>query len=93
MIIALAVLETCDVLTTNHVVMGGGFEANPLVAYQMALLGPFWWLPKVWLVLLIGLALPRAKTQRARSAFIIVNVLYGCVVLNNLINTIWFLEA
>lgn len=47
LIFALATLA--DVLTTNLVLSKGGRESNGIVAWFMARLSRFWWLPKALL--------------------------------------------
>jgi glucose-6-phosphate-specific signal transduction histidine kinase len=47
-------LQTADVLTTMKVVASGGVELNPVVALLMGLLGPAWWLPKLFFASLVA---------------------------------------
>ncbi|HLZ67579.1 MAG TPA: DUF5658 family protein [Aliidongia sp.] len=53
LIIALAVAQPIDILSTNSALASvpGAFEGNPVQAFLMATLGGFWWLPKAALAM------------------------------------------
>ena len=81
----LAILQFGDVLTTNRVLAQGGVEANPISAYFLERFGAYWWAPKLMLVLMMLTALPFVNTIRVRTLFIVINLLYCGVMLNNVI--------
>ena len=74
-------LQVADILSTNHVLAAGGWEANPAMVAAMSTLGAWWWLPK--LVVMIGVALLMTRWRPRYAA--IATGLMGLVVLNNLI--------
>ena len=43
----LVILSVADILTTNRILARGGHEANPFMAWLMAILGPQWMVAKV----------------------------------------------
>jgi hypothetical protein len=65
-LVLLALAQFIDVWTTNRALAAtnGGHEENPIMAFAMADLGHFWWLPKVALAVLF---LYFAKTMREFS--------------------------
>jgi Domain of unknown function (DUF5658) len=56
---AFAALQVADVITTNHVLAHGGWEANPFEIWAMTHLGPYWWLPKLVVMGVCTLAMTR----------------------------------
>jgi hypothetical protein len=50
LLVAFGALQIADVVTTNRVIDNGGWEANPLWALAMVLLGSYWAIPKLALV-------------------------------------------
>ncbi len=58
-LITFVALNVFDVLTTNHVLARGGWEANPLMALNQAALGSMWWAPKLALMIACALAMLR----------------------------------
>lgn len=51
---AFAILQVCDVFTTQAILLHGGGEENPLVLHFMQAFGDAWWIPKLFLAALAG---------------------------------------
>lgn len=79
----LSVLQVGDVVTTNRVLARGGREANPIMAWVMARLGGYWWLSKVAIILLLGVALWQMPAYPATLILIGLNALYLWVIWHN----------
>ncbi len=78
-LITFVALNVFDVLTTNHVLAKGGWEANPLMAFDQAALGGMWWLPKLALMIACAVAMSRWPLRYVMP----VVGLMAVVVLNN----------
>ena len=79
LISAFVALQVADVLTTQHVLAAGGFEANPLVAWAMDHCGAWWPLAK-----LAPMALVTMVMTRWRPRYIVPGVaLMAAMVANN----------
>ena len=50
---------------------GAGWEANPLMALAQAHLGTPWWVPKLVLVALAGIAVLSTRVRRSRVTLIV----------------------
>src|SRR5690349_4910051 len=50
---------------------GAGWEANPLMALAQAHLGTPWWVPKLMLVALAGIAALSTRVRRSRVTLIV----------------------
>ena len=68
----LLLAQIADIATTNlGLNQGAGWEANPLMALAQAHLGTPWWLPKLVLVALAGIAVLSTRVRRVRVALIV----------------------
>ena len=77
-----AVLQACDVLTTNALIgVPGAVEANLIMAAEIDSLGTFWWVPKVLVLPTVFYVLGR---YRKLWPAIFVVVLYSLIVANNI---------
>ena len=63
LISAFVALQVADVLTTQHVLAAGGFEANPLVAWTMAHCGVWWPLAKLAPMALVTVVMTRWRPR------------------------------
>ena len=79
LLMAFVMLQVLDVVTTQHVLAHGGFEANPVGVWTMATFGAYWPVPKLALMGLVALVLTRYRALDI-APFV---VLMGIVVANN----------
>jgi hypothetical protein len=63
LISAFVALQVADVLTTQHVLAAGGFEANPLVAWAMDHCGTWWPLVKLAPMALVTVVMTRWRPR------------------------------
>jgi len=63
LISAFVALQVADVLTTQHVLAAGGFEANPLVAWTMDHCGAWWPLVKLAPMALVTIVMTRWRPR------------------------------
>ena len=63
LISAFVVLQAADVLTTQHVLAAGGFEANPLIAWAMDHCGAWWPLAKLAPMALVTIVMTRWRPR------------------------------
>ena len=63
LISAFVVLQVADVLTTQHVLAAGGFEANPLVAWAIEHRGAWWPLIKLAPMALVAVVMTRWRPR------------------------------
>ena len=71
--VGLLLAQIADIATTNlGLHRGAGWEANPLMALAQAHLGTPWWVPKLVLVALAGIAVLSTRMRRVRVALIVV---------------------
>jgi hypothetical protein len=63
LISAFVALQVADVLTTQHVLAAGGFEANPLVAWAMDHCGAWWPLAKLAPMALVTMVMTRWRPR------------------------------
>jgi hypothetical protein len=56
---AFVALQIADVLTTQHVLAAGGFEANPLEVWAMEHFGAWWLLAKLAPMALVAMVMTR----------------------------------
>jgi hypothetical protein len=88
----IAVLQVADVLTTHYALqVPGVFESNPVMALAMQYLGNAWWLPKLWVTVLLLAGGFLAMRRRPISTFtfvatLAVAALFFLVILNNLVH-------
>jgi uncharacterized membrane protein YciS (DUF1049 family) len=84
-LIALALGQVMDVITTNQVLAAGGYEVNPVMSHLMEWFGVQWWLVKaVVAVFLIYLALKnRSVAQRWVALTGVFAIMQTLVILNN----------
>jgi hypothetical protein len=88
----IAVLQVADVLTTHYALQAPGvFEGNPVMALAMRYLGSAWWLPKLWVTVLLlaggFLALRRRPISNLTFfATLAVATVFLLVILNNLVH-------
>jgi hypothetical protein len=73
-----------DVISTNLVLVAGGSELNPLVAWMMDHLGAWWLLPKLLAHVVTGFLLYHLLNSRLTAvlAFLVIAV-YGAVLHHN----------
>ncbi len=76
---AFGALQIADVVTTNRVLHNGGWEANPLGVWAMALLGNEWWILKLALMAVCAVVMTRWKPRHVAPLV----ALMGLVVANN----------
>ena len=70
--VALLLGQIADVATTNlGLDLGIGWEANPFMALAQAHLGTPWWVPKLLLVALAGIAVLLTRVRRFRVGLVI----------------------
>jgi hypothetical protein len=81
LIFAFMALQLTDIVTTNLVLAGGGYEANPFVAAVQLHRGVWWWVPKLLLAAAACLLLLRRHQVWAILSFV---VLMLVIVINNL---------
>ena len=88
LLIALALGQMIDVLTTNRALAAGGKEVNPFMHLMMLLSGGQWWLLKALIALfLIYLAITiRPPTWRKIALAGFVAMLQLLVIINNLMH-------
>lgn len=61
----LLVGQAADIVTTNISLRQGiGWEANPIIALAQAHFGTPWWIPKLVLVALVGIAVLGTRVRR-----------------------------
>ena len=65
LISAFIALQVADVLTTQHVLAFGGFEANPLGAWAMDHCGAWWPLAKLAPMALVAVVMMRWPSPRS----------------------------
>jgi uncharacterized protein DUF5658 len=88
----IAVLQIADVLTTHYALqVPGVFEGNPVMALAIRYLGNAWWLPKLWVMVLLLAGGFLAVRRRPLSNFtffatLAVAAVFFLVVLNNLVH-------
>jgi len=82
LLIAFAVLQIADVVTTQRVLAQGGWEANPLQLWSMSHFGDYWPVPKLILMAICMSFMFRWKPKHV-APFV---VLMAVVVANN---TLW----
>jgi uncharacterized protein DUF5658 len=88
----IALLQVADVLTTHYALqVPGVFEGNPVMALAMRYLGNEWWLPKLWVTVLLLAGGFLAVRRRPISNFtffatLAVAVVFFLVILNNLVH-------
>jgi hypothetical protein len=85
-LLCIALAQLADVISTNVALrVPGAFEANPVVLLSHTMLGNFWWLPK--LVLLLGIAVTLRFIERldrwCALAFVGANAYYLMVITEN----------
>lgn len=89
LLIALAVAQLGDVLTTNQALAAspGTFEANPLMALLMTYLGSWWWLWKAAMAGFFGVAAFTIREPSRRQLVFTgaVAKIYVLVLINNLL--------
>ena len=76
---AFGALQVADVITTKRIVDSGGWEANPLGVLAMALLGAYWPIPKLALMVVCVTCMIRWKPRHVAPLV----GLMGLVVANN----------
>lgn len=79
-------LTAADVITTNAVLSTGmGREANPLVRWLMGVLGASWWLPKVFMALVLSLLCYKAwdRSPVAKSMTLLYSIIYFHIASHN----------
>jgi hypothetical protein len=59
LLVAFAMLQVLDVVTTKQVLANGGWEANPLGVMAMAMFGSYWAIPKLALMALCAAVMVR----------------------------------
>jgi len=70
--VGLILAQIADITTTNlGLHRGVGWEANPLMALAQAHLGTPWWVPKLVLVALAGIAVLSTRVRRSRVTLIV----------------------
>ena len=70
--VGLLLAQIADITTTNlGLHQGTGWEANPLMALAQAHLGTHWWVPKLVLVALAGIAVLSTRVRRSRVTLIV----------------------
>ena len=70
--VGLLLAQIADITTTNlGLHRGAGWEANPLMALAQAHLGTPWWVPKLVLVTLAGIAVLSTRVRRSRVTLIV----------------------
>jgi len=75
-------LQIADIITTNHALtIPGIWEANPLMAWSQAKLGPVWWLPKLAVVAYLCVA---ATFMRRRWPIVFAVSVSGIAVIGNI---------
>jgi hypothetical protein len=79
LLVAFALLQIADVITTQRVLGNGGWEANPLGVFAMAHFGNYWPIPKLALMTLCAAVMLRWKSK-SMIPFV---ALMGIVVANN----------
>ena len=72
-------LQIADVMTTQRVLAGGGWEANPLGVFAMSRLGTYWPVPKLALMAACLVLMFRWKPKHVAPLV----GLMGVVVANN----------
>jgi Domain of unknown function (DUF5658) len=86
-------LQIADVLTTDYALqVPGVFEGNPVMALAMRYLGNAWWLPKLWVTVLLLAGGFLALRRRPISNFTLfatlaVAAIFFLVILNNLVHS------
>jgi hypothetical protein len=76
---AFGALQIADVITTQRVLDKGGWEGNPLQVLAMSLLGSYWPIPKLALMVACMVCMVRWKSSHV-APFV---TLMGLVVANN----------
>ena len=89
LLLALAVGQIIDVLTTNRALSAGGREMNPLMHLAMKLSGGQWWLWKAFIaIFLISLAITiRAPSWRKVVFAGLVAIAQLVVIINNIMHS------
>lgn len=88
----IAALQVADVLSTQFALqVPGVFEGNPVMALAMRYLGNAWWLPKLWVSVLLLAGGFLAIRRRPLSNFTFVATLavaavFFLVILNNFVH-------
>jgi hypothetical protein len=79
---AFLALQVLDVLTTiRFLANGNAVEANPVMIFAMDRLGPWWWIIKIAMVLVVVPILARGRVRYVAA----ICGLYAITVVNNLI--------
>lgn len=79
LLLAFAVFQVLDVITTNRVLAQGGWEGNPIGAAAMALFGGYWALPKLAAMAICAFVMIRWQPRHIAPLV----ALMGVVVANN----------
>jgi hypothetical protein len=89
LLVVVALAQIVDVLSTNRALAAGGglYEANPVMGFSMTALGPFWWLPKFAIAIVLILLAIRLKRATMREFLLasLVEIAYLGVLVNNFI--------
>ncbi len=76
---AFGALQIADIITTKRVLDKGGWEGNPIQVFAMSLLGGYWPIPKLALMVACMAVMVRWKPRHV-APFVAV---MGLVVVNN----------
>ena len=89
LLLALALGQIMDVLTTNRALSAGGKEMNPVMSLAMKMSGGQWWLLKAGIaIFLISLAITiRPPSWRKVALAGLVATAQALVIINNLIHS------